>query len=110
MLLNTVAAASQLIGSFSILLLLIFLEALSFEQLPIYLHQHTAEGSALGMFKCQHATSLGSVGRHLCYLNSIGVRKVSVELALYNRTYYSHQMLCLHHNRDYMGTQPAEIL
>jgi len=33
---------------------------------------------------------LGSRGRYLRYLSSIGVRKVLVELALYNRTYYSY--------------------
>ena len=78
--------------------------------MPIYLCQHAAEGSALGMFECWHTTLLGSGGRHLCYLGSIGVRKVLVELALYNRTYYFHQMLCLCCNGDYMGVQPAEIL
>ena len=48
------------------------------------------EGSALGIFECWRATLLGSGGRHLRYLGSIGVRKVLVELALYNRTYYSY--------------------
>jgi len=46
------------------------------------------EGGALGMFKYWRTALLGSRGRHLCYLGSIGVRKVLVELALYNRTYY----------------------
>ena len=54
----------------------------------MYLLQHAAEGSALGMFKRRRAVLLGSGGRHLCYLGSIGVRKVLVELALHNRTYY----------------------
>ena len=108
--LSAVAAANQLIGLFGILLLLIFLEALSLEQLPVYLHQHAAEGSALGMFECQHAALSGSRGHHSYYLGSIGIRKVSVELALHNRTHHSHQMLCLCRNGDYMGTQPAEIL
>ena len=46
------------------------------------------EGSALGMFKRWCAVLLGSKGRYLRYLGSIGVRKVLVELALYNKTYY----------------------
>jgi hypothetical protein len=58
--------------------------------LPIYLHQHAIEGSALGIFKRRRTTLLGSRGRYLYYLGSIGVRKVLVELALYNRTYYSY--------------------
>ena len=58
--------------------------------MPIYLRQHAAEGSALGMFKCRRTTLLGSRGRHLRYLGSIGIRKILVELALYNRTYYSY--------------------
>ena len=57
--------------------------------MPIYLRQYAAEGSALGMFERRRATLLGSGGRYLRYLGSIGVRKVLVELALYNRTYYS---------------------
>ena len=56
--------------------------------MPIYLHQHAVKGSALGMFKCWCTTLLGSKGCYLHYLGSIGVRKVLVELALYNRTYY----------------------
>jgi hypothetical protein len=78
--------------------------------LPIYLRQHAIEGSALGMFERRHAALLGSGGRHLYYLGSIGVRKVLVELALYNRTYHSYQIPCLRRNRDYIGAQPAEIL
>ena len=58
--------------------------------MPIYLRQHAAEGSALGMFKRWRAALLGSRGRHLYYLGSIGVKNVLVELALYNRTYYSY--------------------
>ena len=88
--LNTVAATGQLISLFNILFLLTFLETLSLEQLPIYLYQHAVEGSALGMFERQCAALSGSRGRHLCYLSNIGVRKVSVELALYNKTYYFH--------------------
>ena len=57
--------------------------------MPIYLHQQAIEGSALGIFKRWRAISLGSRGRYLRYLGSIGVRKVLVELALYNRTYHS---------------------
>ena len=76
----------------------------------MYLCQHAAEGSALGMFKYWCAILLGSRRHHLYYLGSIGVKKVLVELALHNRTHYSHQMLCLHHNGDYMGVQPAKIL
>jgi len=56
----------------------------------MYLRQHAAEGSALEMFKRRRAALLGSGGRYLYYLGSIGVRKVLVELALYNRTYYSY--------------------
>ena len=82
------AAIGQLIGLFGILLLLTFLKALSLERLPVYLRQHATEGSALGMFECWCAALLGSGGRYLRYLGSIGVRKVLVELALYNRTYY----------------------
>jgi len=88
LLLGTIATAGQLISLFSIPLLLTFLKALSLKQLPIYLHQYTMEGSALGMFKCRYTALLGSKGRYLHYLGSIGVRKVLVELALYNRTYY----------------------
>jgi len=77
--------------------------------LPIYLRQHATEGSALGMFEHRRTILLGSRGRHSHYLGSIGVRKVLVELALYNRTYYSHQMPYLRRNGDYMGAQPAEI-
>jgi hypothetical protein len=84
-----VATVGQLIGLFSILLLLTFLKALSLKWLPIYLHQHAAEGSALGIFKCWHAVLLGSKRHHLHCLGSIGVKKVLVKLALYNRTYYS---------------------
>ena len=78
--------------------------------MPVYLHQHTVKGSALGMFKYWHTALLGSRGRHLYYLGNIGIKKVSVELALHNRTYYFHQMPCLCHNKDYIGTQPAKIL
>jgi hypothetical protein len=78
----------QLISLFGILLLLTFLKALSFKQLPIYLHQYTVESSALGMFKYQRAILLGSKGRYLYYLSSISVKKVLIKLALYNRTYY----------------------
>jgi len=85
-----VAAAGQLIGLFGILLLLTFLKALSLKRLPIYLRQHAAEGSALEMFERRHTILSGSGGRHLYYLGSIGVRKVLVELALYNKTYYSY--------------------
>jgi len=56
----------------------------------MYLRQHAAEGSALGMFKCRRTALSGSKGRYLYYLSSIGVRKVLVELALYNKTYYSY--------------------
>jgi hypothetical protein len=87
-LLNTVAVVGQLIGSFGILLLLTFLKALSLKRLPVYLRQHAIESSTLGMFKYQHTVLLGSGGCHLRCLNSIGVRKVLVELALYNKTYY----------------------
>jgi hypothetical protein len=83
-----VATISQLIGLFGILFLLTFLKALSLEQLPIYLRQYAVEGSALGMFKCWCTALLGFRGRHLYYLGSISVRKVLVELALYNKTYY----------------------
>ena len=82
------AAIGQLIGLFSILLLLTFLKALSLEQLPIYLHQHATKGSALGIFKHQYTILLDFRGRHLYYLNSIGVKKVLIKLALYNKTYY----------------------
>ena len=58
--------------------------------MPIYLRQHATEGSALGIFKRRRAALLGSGGRYLRYLGSIGVRKVLVELALYNKTYYSY--------------------
>lgn len=78
--------------------------------MPVYLRQHAVEGSALGIFKHQHTILLGSGGRHLYYLSSIGVKKVSVELALYNKTYYFCQMPCLRRNGDYMGAQPAKIL
>jgi len=61
------------------------------------------EGSALGIFKRQRAVLLGFKGRHLYYLGSIGVRKVLVELALYNRTYHSRQMPYLRHNGDCIG-------
>jgi len=71
-------------------LLLTFFKALSLKQLLIYLRQHAAKNSALGMFKCQRIASLGSKGRHLCYLSSIGVKKVLVELALHNKTYHSY--------------------
>ena len=70
------------------MLLLTFLKALSLERLPIYLRQHAAEGSALGIFERRRTILLGSKGRYLRYLGSIGIRKVLVELALYNRTYY----------------------
>ena len=56
----------------------------------MYLRQHAIEGSALGMFKRRRTILLGSGGRYLHYLGSIGVRKVLVELALHNRTYYSY--------------------
>ena len=78
-----------MIGLFGILLLLTFLKALSLKQLPIYLRQHAIEGSALGMFKRRYTILSDSRGHYLCYLGSIGVRKVLVELALYNRTYHS---------------------
>ena len=58
--------------------------------MPIYLRQYAIEGSALGMFKRWYTTLLGSRGHYLYYLGSIGVRKVLVELALHNRTYYSY--------------------
>jgi len=48
----------------------------------MYLHQHAAEGSALGIFKRRRTILLGSKGRHLRYLGSIGVRKVLVELTI----------------------------
>ena len=70
------------------MLSLTFLKALSLKQLPVYLRQYATEGSALGMFKCWCTALLGFRGRYLYYLGSIGVRKVLVELALYNRTYY----------------------
>jgi len=54
----------------------------------MYLRQYTIKGSALGIFKCWHAILLSSKRRHLYYLGSIGVRKVLVKLALYNRTHY----------------------
>ena len=50
------ATTGQLIGLFSILLLLTFLKALSFKQLPAYLRQYAIEGSALGIFKCPRTT------------------------------------------------------
>ena len=78
--------------------------------MPIYLRQHAIEGSALGIFKYRYTALLGSGGRYLRYLGSIGVRKVLVELALYNRTYYSHQMPYLRRNGDYIGAQPTKIL
>jgi len=83
------ATTSQLIGLFGIPLLLTFFKTLSLKRLPIYLRQHAAESSALGIFKRWYAASSGSGGRHLYYLSSIGVRKVLVELALYNKTHYS---------------------
>jgi len=82
------ATIGQLISLFSILLLLTFLKALSLKQLPVYLCQHATEGSALGMFKYLRAVSSSSKKRHLYYLGSIGIKKVLVELALYNRTHY----------------------
>jgi hypothetical protein len=54
----------------------------------MYLRQYAVKGSALGMFERRRTILLGSRGRYLYYLGSIGVRKVLVELALYNRTYY----------------------
>jgi len=58
--------------------------------LPIYLRQHAVKGSALRIFKRWCTVLLGSGGYYLRYLGSIGIRKVLVELALYNRTYYSY--------------------
>ena len=72
------------------MLLLTFIKALSLKRLPIYLRQYAAEGSTLGIFERRRTILLGSGGRYLRYLGSIGVRKVLVELALYNRTYYSY--------------------
>jgi hypothetical protein len=57
LLLDAVAAAGQLIGSFGILLSLTFLKALSLKRLPVYLRQYAAEGSALGMFERRRAVS-----------------------------------------------------
>ena len=82
------AAASQLIGLFSISLLLTFFKALSLQRLLIYLRQYIIEGSALKIFKRRRTILLGSEGHRLYYLDSIGVKKVLVELALYNKTYY----------------------
>ena len=50
--------------------------------MPVYLRQHAIEGSALGMFKCWCAALLGSRGRYLYYLGSIGVSNVLVELTI----------------------------
>jgi len=54
----------------------------------MYLYQHAVEGSALEIFKYLRAALSGSKRRHLYYLGSIGVRKVLVKLALYNRTHH----------------------
>ena len=54
----------------------------------MYLRQYAVEGSALEMFKRWCTALLGSRGRYLRYLGSIGVTKVLVELAPHNRTYY----------------------
>ena len=75
----------------------------------MYLYQHAAEGSALGIFKYRHAVLLGSRGHQSRYLSSKDIKKVLVELALYNRTHYFRQMPCLRRNGDYMGIQPAKI-
>ena len=50
--------------------------------MPIYLRQYAIVGSALGIFKYWRTTLLGSRGRYLYYLGSIGVRKVLVELTI----------------------------
>ena len=86
--LSAVAAAGQLIDSFGISLSLTLPEALSLERLLVYLRQHAAEGSALGMFERRRAALLGSGGHQSRYLGSKDIRKVLVELALYNRTYH----------------------
>ena len=88
LLLGTVATTSQLIGLFSILLLLTFLKALSLKQLLMYLRQHATKGSALGTFKRWRVALLGSKGHQLRYLSSKNIRNVLVEPALYNRTHY----------------------
>ena len=103
LLLNTIAAAGQLVDLFSILLLLTFPEALNLKQLLIYLYQYAAEGSALGIFKRRHTALLGFRGHQSCYLGSKDIKKVLVELVLYNRTYYSRQMPCLCRSGDYIG-------
>ena len=54
--------------------------------MPIYIRQHTIKGNTLEMFKRRRAASSGFKRRYLRYLGGIGVRKVLVELALYNRT------------------------
>jgi hypothetical protein len=108
-LLSAVAVAGQLIDSFGILLSLTFPEALSLERLLVYLRQHAAEGSALGTFKRRRAALSGSGGHQSRYLGSKDIRKVLVELAIYNRTHYFCQMPCLRRSGDYIGAQPAEI-
>ena len=97
------AATGQLIDLFSILLLLTFPKALNLKRLLIYLHQYAVEGSTLGTFKRQYTILLGSGGHQLYYLGSKDIRKVLVELALYNKIYYFHQMPCLRCSRDYIG-------
>jgi len=82
------ATAGQLISLFSILLLLTFFKALSLKYLPIYLRQYAIKGSALGTFKYLRVILLKFKKCHLYYLNSIGIKKVLIELALYNKTYY----------------------
>ena len=84
------AAISQLINLFSILLLLIFPKALNFKRLLVYLRQYTVKGSTLGIFERQHTVLSGSKGHQSCYLGSKNIRKVLVELALYNKTHYSY--------------------
>ena len=69
----------------------------------MYLHQHTTKGSALGMFKRWYTVLLGFRGHQLHYLGNKDIKKVLIELALYNRTYYFHQMPCLCRNGDYIG-------
>ena len=92
-----------MINLFGILLLLTLPKALSLKQLLIYLRQHAAEGSALGIFKYRHAVLLGSRGHQSRYLSSKDIKKVLVKLALYNKTYYFCQMPCLCCSGDYIG-------
>ena len=79
---------------FNILFLLTFLETLSLEQLPVYLHQHAAEGSALGMFECQHAALSGSRGRYLCYLGNMSDALQNLMMQHANtQTFLKHYLL-----------------